>query len=216
MARRENSKSHYEQSRDYDSDSHSSSSDEDSTKSVNDGADEEDLTISTQYNNKNGITQYHSRGISAKYSSKHQNSNYVVNERSLVSVNSSITGENEIIRLNQIYKQNLKEELNLNTRDLVRKEIRKRIWSNTKFTNMDIVNNVCLTEEGTFLNEILIGLNKLQYSECERLMFWNRYGKEVVDMLATIRCNVSTMMKAGVLKGEIFFIYFIIEFYDIF
>jgi hypothetical protein len=196
---------------DYTSHSSSSSDDESTDSDDKRNNNEDNLKMSTTYNNSNRITQPIPRRNNTKHFSTNRTSNYVVNEQSIVSVNSSITSEHEIIRLNQIYKNNLKEELNNNTRDLVRKEIRKRIWMNTKFTTMDIVNSVSLTDEGTFLYEILIGLNKLQYSECERLMFWNRYGKEVVDMLASIRCNVTTMIKSGVLKGEVYNHDFIVE-----
>jgi hypothetical protein len=115
---------------------------------------------------------------------------------------SSVTTDGESERLNKIYQNNIMEELNENTRDMVRQEIKKRIWPYTKFTTLELVKGVDLNEEGTFLYEVLVGLNRLRSSKCDKLMFWNRYGREVVEVLTNLKCNVGTGVKGAVVKGN--------------
>jgi len=111
------------------------------------------------------------------------------------------------LRLNEIYQKNIKEEMNQNTKELVRKVIKKRIWPNTKFTTSDLVNSVNLMEEGTFLHEVLTGLNLLHYSKCKRLMFWNCYSSEVMDVLSNLKCCVGTGIKSAITKGIVKVLY---------
>jgi hypothetical protein len=115
---------------------------------------------------------------------------------------SSVTTDGESERINKIYQNNIMEELNENTRDMVRQEIKKRIWPDTKFTTLELVKGVDLNEDGTFLHEVLVGLNRLRTSKCNKLMFWNRYGREVVDVLTNLKCNVGTGIKGAVVKGN--------------
>jgi len=128
-------------------------------------------------------------------------------DSSNVSVTNVTSNARKKLRLNEIYQKNIKEEMNQNTKDLVRKVIKKRIWPNTKFTTYDLVNSVSLTEEGTFLHEVLTGLNLLHYSKCKRLMFWNCYSAEVMDVLSNLKCCVGTGIKGAIIKGIVQVLY---------
>ena len=97
-----------------------------------------------------------------------------------------------------IYKYNIKIERNDRVMASVKEQIRERIWPNTKFTTMNIIQDTPLMESGGFIDEILVGLNVSFYNEFQRAKFWNRYGKEVLNVLSSIKSNVASGIKKQV------------------
>ena len=109
-------------------------------------------------------------------------------------------------KLQLVYRNNEKEDSNENTQNIVRRELKNRVWPHVKFVDSDTLKMQELFEQGNILNELLIGMNKTSYSKCERARFWNTYRPLVVESMSILKSTTSNYMRMTVLKGKNIFI----------
>ena len=105
-------------------------------------------------------------------------------------------------QMKRIYKLGIAVSEDEHTLSLVRSIIKEKIWPETKFTNMNIVNDIEPMDDNTFLDIVLKGINQSCYGAVKRVLFWNRYGKEVVHVLSVNKCNAAESMKKVVVNGK--------------
>jgi hypothetical protein len=104
--------------------------------------------------------------------------------------------------VNRIYQLNDKMEHDDHVYIMVKKQIKERIWPYTKFTSSDIINETEWDEEGNYLHQILTGMNLLSYNRVQRVRFWLRYGKVVLEVLSACKCNVAGGIKKCVVQRK--------------
>jgi hypothetical protein len=121
-------------------------------------------------------------------------------DNSYVEKDSVFSGE-EDEKLQLIYRNNEKEDTNDNTQNIVRRELKNRVWPHVKFVDNNALKMQDLFEQGNILNELLIGMNKTSYSKCERAKFWNTYRQVVVENMSTLKSTAANCMRMTVLKG---------------
>ena len=115
---------------------------------------------------------------------------------------SSGSDESEDKQIKRIYKLGIAVSEDEHTLSLVRRIIKGKIWPETKFTNMNIVNDIEPMDDNTFLDLVLKGINQSCFGAVKRALFWNRYGKEVVHVLSVNKCNAAESMKKVVVNGK--------------
>ena len=86
--------------------------------------------------------------------------------------------------------------------DMVKKQIKEQIWPYTKFSTIDIINETEWNEEGNYLHHILKGMNLLSYNRVQQVRFWLRYGKVVLEVLSSCKCNVASGIKKSVVQRK--------------
>jgi len=97
--------------------------------------------------------------------------------------------------VNRVYQLNDMMDHDDHVYNMVKKQIKERIWPYTKFTTIDIIHENEWNEEGNYLHHILKGMNLLSYSRVQRVRFWLRYGKVVLEVLSACKCNVAGGIK---------------------
>ena len=110
--------------------------------------------------------------------------------------------------VNRVYQLNDMMEHDDHVYNMVKKQIKEKIWPYTKFTTIEIINETEWNEEGNYLHHILKGMNLLSYSRVQRVRFWLRYGKVVLEVLSACKCNVAGGIKKSVVQRECFLIIF--------
>ena len=134
------------------------------------------------------------------------NNRSFVDENSFVVTNSdasTLTEESINEEVNRVYRLNLMMEQDDHMYDLVKKVIKESIWPYTKFTSMEVINEIEMYDEGNFLHEILQGMNLLSYNKVKRVQFWLRYGKVVLDVLSACKCNAAAALKKDIVCGTL-------------
>ena len=104
--------------------------------------------------------------------------------------------------VNRVYQLNDKMEHDDHVYDMVKKQVKERIWPYTKFSTIDIINETEWNEEGNYLHHILKGMNLLSYNRVQRVRFWLRYGKVVLEVLSSCKCNVASGIKKSVVQRK--------------
>ena len=109
--------------------------------------------------------------------------------------------DEEETNLQLIYRNNEKEQVNINTKNMVKREVKKRIWPSLKFADLDSLKSQGLFEKGNVLHELLIGLNKAGNTNCEKARFWNTYVQDVIETLSVLKSTASNNVRISILKG---------------
>ena len=104
--------------------------------------------------------------------------------------------------VSRVYQLNDKMEHDEHVYNMVKKQIKTRIWPYTKFSTVDIINETECYEEGNYLHLILTGMNLLSYNRVQRVRFWLRYGKVVLEVLSVCKCNVASGLKKSVVQRK--------------
>jgi hypothetical protein len=104
--------------------------------------------------------------------------------------------------VNRVYQLNDMMDHDDHVYNMVKKQIKERIWPYTKFTTIDIIHENEWNEEGNYLHHILKGMNLLSYSRVQRVRFWLRYGKVVLEVLSACKCNVAGGIKKSVVQRK--------------
>ena len=133
-------------------------------------------------------------------------------ENRLINVNDDASSESRYVEpstlseapiyetVSRVYQLNDKIEHDDHIYDMVKKQIKERIWPYTKFSTIDIINETEWNEEGNYLHHILTGMNLLSYNRVKRVRFWLRYGKVVLEVLSACKCNVASGIKRSVVQ----------------
>ena len=115
---------------------------------------------------------------------------------------STLTEESINEELNRVYRLNIMIDQDDHMYDMVRKVIKESIWPYTKFTSMQLINEIEMYDEGNYLHELLDGMNLLSYNKVKRVKFWLRYGKVVMEILSACKCNAASGMKKDIVCGK--------------
>ena len=115
---------------------------------------------------------------------------------------STLTEESINEELNRVYRLNIMIDQDDHMYDMVRKVIKESIWPYTKFTSMQLINEIEMYDEGNYLHELLDGMNLLSYNKVKRVKFWLRYGKVVLEILSACKCNAASGMKKDIVCGK--------------
>ena len=87
----------------------------------------------------------------------------------------------------------------MTTHDIVKQQIKERIWPRTKFSTIDVIDETEWNEEGNYLHHKLTGMNFLSCNRVKILRFWLRYGEVVLEVLSACECNVVSGIKISAL-----------------
>lgn len=113
--------------------------------------------------------------------------------------------------LAEIYRKKIKVEEDPQKTEQIKRIIREEIWPETKFSDMKVIEDINLNEEGTLLDIILTSLNEEGMCKVDKLKFWNRYGRMVPEVLKIDKASASENLKLAVLKGMEAFVTFVIS-----